>query len=260
MNVDLLLDAFGARWPDVRDAALAAADAGFGGLWAFDHVDGRVYGAADVLECWTLLSALAAVVPGVALGPMVLNIANRPAGVLAAMAATLQDVSGGRLLLGLGAGARPGTRYAREQEALGLPVYGDAQRRTHVARYVEDLRRTWAADGFLRPEPAPPLVLAAFGPKMAELAGRIGDGVNLRATDANLADLVAVARDAHAAAGRGGEPFVVTAFTELHDRWLPWDGPDRARLARLKVDRLVLFVSPPFSRERITAAGGRLDA
>jgi alkanesulfonate monooxygenase SsuD/methylene tetrahydromethanopterin reductase-like flavin-dependent oxidoreductase (luciferase family) len=206
------------------------------------------------------LSALAAVAPGVALGPMVLNVANRPAGVLAAMAATLQDVSSGRLLLGLGAGARPGTRYAREQEALGLPVYGDAQRRTSVARYVEDVRRTWAADGFLHPEPAPPLVLAAFGPKMAELAGRLGDGINVRATDPKLADLVAVARDAHAAAGRGSAPFVVTAFTELHDRWLPWDGPDRARLARLKVDRLVLFVSPPLRTERIAAAGALLGA
>ncbi len=53
---------------------------------------------------------------------------------------------------------------------------------------------------------------------------------------------------------------MVTAFTELHDRWLPWDGPERARLARLKVDRLVLFVSPPFSAERIAAAGARLRA
>src|SRR5262249_22881341 len=108
LHIDVLLDCFGAAWDDVRDAALAAADAGFDAIWVFDHVDGRVYDAPYVLEAWTVLSALAVVVPDVMLGPMVLNVANRPPGILAAMVATLQHVSGGRVLLGLGAGARPG--------------------------------------------------------------------------------------------------------------------------------------------------------
>src|SRR5262245_21299634 len=111
-HVDLLLDPFGTHWPEVRDSARAAADAGFGGIWTYDHVDGRVYDDTHVLEGWTLLSALAASVPDVVLGPMVLNVANRTPTVLAAMAATLQEVSGGRLLLGLGAGASPDTAYA----------------------------------------------------------------------------------------------------------------------------------------------------
>ena len=68
MHVDLLLDPFGARWTDLRDAASVAVDTGFGGIWTYDHVDGRVYDAAHVLECWTILSALAAVVPSVVLG------------------------------------------------------------------------------------------------------------------------------------------------------------------------------------------------
>src|SRR4051794_1392857 len=105
VRVDLLLDAFGARWTDLRDAASLAVESGFSGIWAYDHVDGHVYDAPHVLECWTVLSALAAVVPEVIVGPLVLNVANRHPGVLAAMAATLQDVSQGRLLLGLGAGA-----------------------------------------------------------------------------------------------------------------------------------------------------------
>ena len=106
MDVDLLLDPFGARWTELRDAAGAAVDAGFRGIWTHDHVDGRVYDSAHVLECWTILSALATVAPSVVLGPMVLNVANRHPGVLAARAATLQHVSEGRLLLGLGAGAQ----------------------------------------------------------------------------------------------------------------------------------------------------------
>ena len=143
LRVDLLLDPFGARWPELRDAARAAADSGFAGVWTYDHLDGRVYGADHVLECWTVLTALATTVPDVVIGPMVLNVANRHPGVLAAMAATLQEVSGGRLLLGIGAGAQPGTPYAREQEAIGRPVLGDAERRAEVEWCVAELRRVW---------------------------------------------------------------------------------------------------------------------
>ena len=121
MLVDLLLDPFGARWSDLRDAARVAVDAGFRGIWTYDHLDGRVYDAAHVLECWTLLTALAAAVPSVVVGPMVLNVANRHPAVLAAMAATLQEVSGGRLLLGLGAGAHAGSAYAASRRRSGDP-------------------------------------------------------------------------------------------------------------------------------------------
>ena len=59
MQVDVLLDPFGARWSELRDTAHAAVDAGFAGIWTFDHLDGRVYRAPHVLECWTVLSAIA---------------------------------------------------------------------------------------------------------------------------------------------------------------------------------------------------------
>ncbi len=260
LQVDLLLDAFGARWADLRDAARAAREAGFRGIWVFDHVDGRVYDAPHVLECWTVLSALAALVPDVTLGPLVLNVANRTAGVLAAMSATLQDVCGGRHLLAIGAGARPGTPYAREQEALGLPVYGDAERRVRVGRYVEDVRRSWRAPGFLHPEPEPPILLAAFGPKMAELAGRVGDGVNARAEDPRLDELVEIARGAHHDAGRDGAPLLVTTFASFDEHWLAPESSEREGLESLGVDRLILFASPPFDRTRLAAAGALLDA
>ena len=225
LRVDLLLDPFGARWSDLRDAAVAAVESGFGGIWTYDHVDGHVYDAPHVLECWTVLSALAAVVPQVILGPLVVNVANRHPGVLATMAATLQEVSGGHLLLGLGAGAARDTRYSREQEAIGLPVLGATERRAQVTGCVAELQRLWRTPGFLRPDPAPPVVIAAFGPKMAELAGRLGDGINTRATLPHMPELLTIARAAHGDAGGDPDRFFVTLFSDFDERWLPVESP-----------------------------------
>ena len=64
LKVDLSLDPFGARWADFRAAALAEEEAGFDGIWTRDHLAGRVHRREHVLECWTLLSALAEVTFG----------------------------------------------------------------------------------------------------------------------------------------------------------------------------------------------------
>src|SRR5271155_4740739 len=144
MHVDLLLDPFGGRWTEVREAALAAERSGFDGVWIYDHLAGSVHGETHVLECWTILSAIAAEVPRVNIGPLVLNVANRDPAMLAVMAATLQDVSAGRLLLGLGAGGGRGTPYAAEQEALGRGVPGDDGRRRGVEQAIAPLRTVWS--------------------------------------------------------------------------------------------------------------------
>ena len=99
-----MFDPFGAHVDEVLAGATAAGEAGFGGVWLYDHLAGSVHGRDRVLECWTTLTAIAATVPRIMVGPLVLNVANRPAGTLAVMAATLQELSGGRLLLGIGAG------------------------------------------------------------------------------------------------------------------------------------------------------------
>ena len=104
MQVDVLFDPFGGRWDDLHAAAVEAEAAGFDGVWVYDHLAGSVHRAPHVLECWTVLTAIAATVPRLRVGSLVLNVANRRPGTLAVAAATLQEVSGGRLLLGLGAG------------------------------------------------------------------------------------------------------------------------------------------------------------
>jgi alkanesulfonate monooxygenase SsuD/methylene tetrahydromethanopterin reductase-like flavin-dependent oxidoreductase (luciferase family) len=241
--VDLLFDPFGARWTDVLDGARAAEDAGFDGVWLYDHLAGSVHRSPRVLECWTTLTAVAAAVPRLTVGPLVLNVANRDPGTLAVMAATLQEVSGGRLLLGLGAGGGRDTPYAAEQEAFGRAVPGARVRRQAVEDAVARLRAVWTgafggSSGFLRPEPPPPVIVGGFGPKMAELAGRVGDGMNTPAGP-RLGDLVGIARTAHAAAGRDPSAFIVTASARPSPRELE-------RLGELGVDRAIVFVGPPY--------------
>ena len=241
MQADLLFDPFGGRWDDLREAAVLAEAAGFDGLWLYDHLAGSAHHAPHVLECWTVLSALAAAVPRVTVGSLVLNVANRDPGTLAVMAATLQEVSGGRLLLGVGAGGGIDTPYAAEQVALGRTVRGDAARRRAVEAAVATLRQVWSGAiggvaGFLRPDPPPPVIVGGFGPKMAELAGRVGDGVNLPAGP-SLARLIDVAREAHARRGRDPAQFVVTTSGRPADE----------RLVELGVHRVITMVRPPYA-------------
>jgi alkanesulfonate monooxygenase SsuD/methylene tetrahydromethanopterin reductase-like flavin-dependent oxidoreductase (luciferase family) len=258
MKTDLLLIPMSARWADLRAAAVTAEEAGFDGVWTWDHLrdpDGAA-GGPGVPEAWTVLSALAEVTRRVALGPLVLNVANRPPALVATMAATLQAVSGGRLLLGVGAGGSRRTPYAVEQAVLGQPVAGDAARAQRVVDAIATIRRLWAGEsGFLRPEPAPPIVVGGFGPRMAAIAGGHADGFNTQALHPQLDDLVARARAAHAASPRAPAPFSVSVFAGLDRAWLRADSQARRRLDRAGVDRLILLVPPPFDAGEIRAAG-----
>ncbi len=269
-RTDLLFDPFAARWADMKTAAVAAAEAGFSGLWTWDHLVGSVHHADSVLESWTLLAGLASVVEGLAIGPLVLNVANRHPLLVATQAATLQEMSGGRVILGMGAGGGPRTPYAAEQRALGREVPADPLRRAQLAEAITVVRQVWTgatqgldgrhyqvgpATGFPRPEPTPPIVVGAFGPKMAALAGQVGDGINVQAFHPRIDELVDVARQARADTGHDRNDFLVTAFAGLDQRWLDQGSAERARLRRSGVDRLILVVDPPYDPDEIRAAG-----
>jgi alkanesulfonate monooxygenase SsuD/methylene tetrahydromethanopterin reductase-like flavin-dependent oxidoreductase (luciferase family) len=260
MKTDLLLIPMSARWSDMRAAALAAEAAGFDGLWTWDHLRDPDGDEPGVPEAWTTLTALAEVTKRVMLGPLVLNVANRVPGVLANMAATLQAVSGGRLLLGLGAGGHRRTPYAAEQTAIGQLVEGDRVRAQRVVDAITRIRRLWSGEaGFLRPEPRPAIIVGGFGPRMAAIAGQHGDGFNTQALHPQLADLARRARDEHAASKRAGAPFIMTVFAGLDERWLRTDSRARQSLDRLGVDRLILLLAPPYDAGEISAAGRLLS-
>ena len=276
LKTDILLIPMSARWADMRAAALAVEEAGFDGVWTWDHLrdpEAEADSDAGVPEAMTVLAALAEVTRRIALGPLVLNVSNRHPGLLAQMAATLQQISGGRLLLGLGAGGHRNLPYAAEQQMLGLDVESDAVRAQRVAEAADVMRRLWRGDGtslqgahyrlerpsgYLRVDPAPPIVVGGFGPRMAAIAGRHADGFNTQARHPNLAGLLRIARDEHRASGRDPARFVATVFAGLEPRWLRASSPDRSALEGLGVDRLILLVSPPFDPAQIRAAGRML--
>src|SRR5262249_6900822 len=273
VKTDLLLIPMGARWTDMRAAAVAADEAGFDGVWTWDHLRDPDGDPAGVPECMMTLAALAEATRRIALGSLVLNVSNRHPGLLANMAATLQQISGGRFILGLGAGGSRSTPYAREQEGLGLAVEADAVRAGRVAEAAQILRRLWEGEtssftgshyrldgptGYLRAEPAPPIVIGGFGPRMAAIAGRHGDGFNTQARHPQLAELGRIARDEHKAAGRDPSRFSLSVFAGLAPAWLRADSENRAALTRMGVDRLVLLTEPPYDPSQIPAAGRRL--
>lgn len=106
------------------------------------------------------------------------------------------------------------------------------------------LRAAWSGSvggvsGFWRPDPAPPIIIGAFGPKMVDLAGRVADGVNLGGGP-GLARAVEAARAARRSAGRDPASFVVTVSSPLSASALE-------RLSEHGVDRAVALVRPPFA-------------
>ncbi len=262
MLVDLQLNPAATPWPDLLAGAQAADEGGFDTFWVFDHLSGAMLRGDGMLECWTSLGALATGTTRIGLGPLVTNLANRPAAVVAAAAATVQELSGGRLRLGLGAGAAPGSRWSAEHRAAGIALAPTmAERHAAVAAALTLFDDLWRPDrderydGFARPVPRPPVVLGVSSPALARLAGERADGVNVFAGNPALAAVVDAARAAHA--GRA-TPFEVSV-------WAPWDPaladahhPERRRLAGLGVGRLVLSAARPVGPDEVRAVGRRL--
>ncbi|MGA7732659.1 MAG: LLM class flavin-dependent oxidoreductase [Chloroflexia bacterium] len=221
---------------EIRDAALQAEALGLDSIWVYDHLLHRFPSRPPVgfWECWTILSALAAVTNRVSIGTQVICTAFRNPALLAKMATTLDAVSNGRLILGLGAGW-----HKPEFDAFGMPYDHLATRFEEAIQIITTLLRQGHADFEgayysandceLRPKgpsPAgPPVLVAAFGPRMLRITARYADGWNTdwlgpenvfsERRDALMAACADVARDPATLAITGGLTIAYPQLGEL---------------------------------------------
>ena len=202
-------------WAEFRDRALLVESLGFDIVEVGDHFCDWANPPAPWFEAWTSLAALAAATDTIRLATCVGQISLRNPGVLAHQAITVDQISGGRLELGLGTGITidPSTTM------IGLPNWSNAERVDRFGEYVELVGmllsqetttyegRYYSADGaVMNPSslqsPRVPVMVAALGPKMMEHTARWADIWNTMSFDADfgvqLAEMTerAVAMDA----------------------------------------------------------------
>ncbi len=218
------------RWPDLLAMAQTAEAIGFDSIWIVDHFYyqmPRREKQAGVWECWSFLSALAAVTKRVELGTLVLCTGFRNPALLAKMADAVEEISNGRLILGIGAGWNEyeykafgypfDHRVSRFEEALtiihGLLKHGqvDFVGKYHEARECELLPR-----GGPRPE-GPPIMIGSSAPRMLGLTAKYADQWNIFHTSPEtLAERRALVDAACQAAGRDPATLTRTASVRVN--------------------------------------------
>jgi probable F420-dependent oxidoreductase len=228
---------------DLRAMAIAAEESGLDSVWGADHL---VFREGDettgIHESWTVLTAIAAVTSRVEIGPLVLAMPFRNPALIAKMAAELDDVSGGRLVLGLGCGW-----HQPEFDAFGYPFDHRVSRFSEGLEILVPLlsgervtvegRYHRAVDAELRPGPiragGPPILIAGKQPRMLSLVARWADQWNaawyghpdaadeLRERRANL-------HTALAAAGRDPATLQITVGIFVAFEGASADAPRRA--------------------------------
>jgi probable F420-dependent oxidoreductase len=262
-------------WAEYLAMARAAEASGFDSIWVGDHLLYREEGRPErgPWEAWTLLSALAASTERVDLGPLVACTAFHSPGLIAKMAGTLDEISGGRFVLGLGAGWNE-----PEFRAFGLPFDHRVSRFEESFTIVRGMLagervtlegRFWRAEeAVLIPAPArrPRLMIGSNGPRMLAIALPHVDAWNTWYEDfGNDADGFARLNDrisrAAEAAGRDAAQIERSACVHVvldrsaserlsETETLPLEGsPERIaaglrELAEAGADELILVVSP----------------
>jgi alkanesulfonate monooxygenase SsuD/methylene tetrahydromethanopterin reductase-like flavin-dependent oxidoreductase (luciferase family) len=192
MNVGLILPLFSGDPERVMSFARRAEELGYDGVFAFDHFFPP--GAASdrpSLEAFASLSAVAAATERITVGTLVTRASIRPAGLLAKMAAEVDDISVGRMVLGIGTGDpidQP------EHQAYGLTYLEKAERREHLIETVRAVKalfagnpwpggvRVRAMSGPLLPLPVapggPPVWVGGFADEVVRIAAREADAWN----------------------------------------------------------------------------------
>jgi alkanesulfonate monooxygenase SsuD/methylene tetrahydromethanopterin reductase-like flavin-dependent oxidoreductase (luciferase family) len=215
----------------IRDIALQAEADGFDSIWLPDHF---LYRNPDqptrgIWECWTTLAALAEATDRVELGPLVTCNSFRNPAVLAKMVTTVDEISNGRVILGMGAGwNKP------EYDAFGLPFDHRVDRFEEALKIIKPLLREGHVDFAGRyyeardcdivpsgPRPSgPPLMIGSEGPKMHKLTATFADlwNIGYMGTPDTMTEPLATIRAVCHDVGRDPATLGVTALIGL---WFP---------------------------------------
>lgn len=177
------------RWRDIAECARLGEQAGFDSLWVQDHLLFRFPGAEPEgpWECFSMLAGLAAVTNRVEIAPLVACTSFRNPALTAKIADTIDEISGGRLILGLGAGW-----HEPAYRAFGYPFDQRYARFAEAIQIIHTLLRSGSVDFVGRyysarecelrprgPRPGgPPILVGAVGDKMLRLAATYGDQWN----------------------------------------------------------------------------------
>ncbi len=194
---------------DVNNA-LALASGHFDSAWIIDHLQ---FGSDDVMESFTTLSYMAALHPALKFGHLVLCQSFRNPALLAKMGATLQFLSGGRLILGIGAGW-----HEEEYRAYGYDFPPASVRVAQLEETLHIIKSLWSEEKVTfmgkyhrvseaycepKPEPLPPIMVGAFKPKMLRLTAKYADWWNVSSIGVEgYKDLLRECERACAEAGR----------------------------------------------------------
>ncbi|MDW8255119.1 MAG: LLM class flavin-dependent oxidoreductase [Chloroflexota bacterium] len=167
-------------WQEYRTLCVEAEAMGFDSFWVFDHfVPGPIDREGPCLECFTTISALASITTRITLGTLVLAVAYRNPGLVGKMGAMVDQISGGRFVLGMGAGYN---QYEHEMYGGTLPSKADRVRMEDEALTV--IRTMWTTqpanfqgrfyalkDALTDPpplqKPYPPILVGARGEQLA---------------------------------------------------------------------------------------------
>jgi F420-dependent oxidoreductase-like protein len=197
-------------WEDIHEITAHCAATGWDGVYIADHFMPNGPGPepldGPVLECWSLIAALAATVPRLSLAPLVTSVTYRHPAVLAKIAAAVDQISGGRLTLGIGAGWQ-----INEHAAYGIELGTVGERMDRFEEATQILRdllsqpRTSFAGEYFRLQDAPnqpgpvagrlPLLIGGGGERRTlRIAAQYADHWNYWSTPDVLAHKLAVLR------------------------------------------------------------------
>ncbi|GMA33416.1 LLM class flavin-dependent oxidoreductase [Litorihabitans aurantiacus] len=260
MKHDLVLSTFGGDARAIVEAAVRAAGEGYDGVWVFDHLSSLASpgapGEGAARDPFVLLGAIAARTSRLRIGTLVANIHNRHPVQLALALDTLGQLAPGRVVAGIGAGAGPGSPFAREDAAVGRTVRPAARRRELLVEHVAALDAIWRgedATGSVATHglsgvvvgPRPPVVIGGSTRATLELATRIADGANITgASGPALAERVAQVRAAAAQRPDGGAGFELSVFVPRSPAEIEATGGVAALELPDGVDRLTFLVRP----------------